>query len=63
MCFTDDIDFKPPPRPRDAAERSDPKYVAALEAYAQEQEQRRQKKKRGRRNGAIAAAAASSGGC
>ncbi|KAJ9630310.1 hypothetical protein H2204_008528 [Knufia peltigerae] len=61
MCFTDDIDFKPPPRPRNAAERSDPKYVAALEAYVQEQERRKQKKKRRRRNGIIAASAASAG--
>ncbi|KAJ9601961.1 hypothetical protein H2200_013520 [Cladophialophora chaetospira] len=60
MCFRDDHDPSPPPRPADG--RYDAKYVQALEQYADQQELRKAKqKKRRRNNGMIAAVSASAG--
>jgi hypothetical protein len=61
MCFRGEYDMAPPPRPRNAREASDPRYVQALERYADNQEAMKERKKRSRRNGAVAAMAASAG--
>jgi hypothetical protein len=61
MCFRGEHDMAPPPRPRNAQEASDPRYIQALERYANHQETMKERKKRSRRNGAIAAMTASAG--